>query len=189
VPELRLDPNLNIRFIFPHAPMMPVTINQGFVMRAWYDIRENRIEAEQDEAGIRLSAQTLEQLIEQQLVSGIAAERIVLAGFSQGGAIALFTGLRYSEQLAGVMVLSSYMPLSSSLVNEKSDANSDISIFLVHGSDDPVIPVDLAYRTRGELEKEGYAPEWHEYRGMAHSVSAQELLDISEWLQRVLPRL
>jgi len=188
VPELRLDPDLNIRFVFPHAPMMAVTINQGFVMRAWYDIRENRIEAEQDEAGIRKSAQTLEQMIEQQVATGIAAERIVLAGFSQGGAIALFTGLRYPEPLAGVMVLSSYMPLSASLEQEKSDANSAIPIFLVHGSDDPVIPVDLAYRTRAQLEQEAYAPEWHEYRGMAHSVSAQELLDISAWLEKVLTR-
>ena len=188
VPELRLDPELNIRFIFPHAPMMAVTINQGFVMRAWYDIRENRIEAEQDEAGIRKSAQTLERLIEQQVATGIAAERIVLAGFSQGGAIALFTALRYPEQLAGVMVLSAYMPLSGSLEHEKSDANSAIPVFLVHGSDDPVIPVDLAYRTRAQLEQEAYAPEWHEYRGMAHSVSAQELLDISAWLEKVLAR-
>ena len=188
VPELRLDSDLNIRFIFPHAPMIAVTINQGFVMRAWYDIRENRIEAEQDEAGIRKSAQALEKLIEQQVASGIAAERIVLAGFSQGGAIALFTALRYPEQLAGVMVLSSYMPLSSSLEHEKSDANSAIPVFLVHGSDDPVIPVDLAYRTRAQLEQEGYTPQWHEYRGMAHSVSAQELLDISAWLQQVLGR-
>ena len=188
VPELRLDPELNIRFIFPHAPMMAVTINQGFVMRAWYDIRENRIEAEQDEAGIRKSAQTLKRLIEQQVATGIAAERIVLAGFSQGGAIALFTALRYPEQLAGVMVLSAYMPLSGSLEHEKSDANSAIPVFLVHGSDDPVIPVDLAYRTRAQLEQEAYAPEWHEYRGMAHSVSAQELLDISAWLEKVLAR-
>jgi len=189
VPELGLDPGLNIRFIFPHAPMIPVTINQGFVMRAWYDIRENRIEAEQDETGIRQSAQVLGQLIEEQVESGIASERIVLAGFSQGGAIALFTALRYPRQLAGVMVLSSYMPLSSSLVHERNDANSGIPIFLVHGSDDPVIPVDLAYLTRGQLEQEGYAPEWHEYRGMAHSVSAQEIFDIAGWLQKTLPRV
>jgi phospholipase/carboxylesterase len=169
--------------------MIPVTINQGFVMRAWYDIRENRIEAEQDEAGIRQSAQVLGQLIEEQVESGIAGERIVLAGFSQGGAIALFTALRYPRQLAGVMVLSSYMPLSSSLVDERNDANSAIPIFLVHGSDDPVIPVDLAYLTRGQLEQEGYAPEWHEYRGMAHSVSAQEIFDIAEWLQKTLLRV
>ena len=189
VPELGLDPSLNIRFIFPHAPMIPVTINQGFVMRAWYDIRENRIEAEQDEAGIRQSAQVLGQLIEEQVESGIVSERIVLAGFSQGGAIALFTALRYPRQLAGAMVLSSYMPLSSSLVHERNDANSGIPIFLVHGSDDPVIPVDLAYLTRGQLEQEGYAPEWHEYRGMAHSVSAQEIFDIAGWLQKTLARV
>jgi phospholipase/carboxylesterase len=186
VPELGLDPGLNIRFIFPHAPMIPVTINQGFVMRAWYDIRENRIEAEQDEAGIRQSAQFLGQLIEEQVESGIASERIVLAGFSQGGAIALFTALRYARQLAGAMVLSSYMPLSQSLESEKNEANRDLPIFLAHGSDDPVIPVDLAYRTRGQLEQQGYTLNWHEYAGMAHGVSVQEIYDIAEWLQQTL---
>jgi len=186
VPELGLDPGLKIRFIFPHAPMIPVTINQGFVMRAWYDIRENRIEAEQDEAGIRQSAQVLGQLIEEQVESGIASERIVLAGFSQGGAIALFTALRYARQLAGAMVLSSYMPLSHSLEAEKIEANSDLPIFLAHGSDDPVIPVDLAYRTRSQLEQQGYTLNWHEYAGMAHGVSAQEISDIAGWLQQTL---
>jgi len=186
VPELGLDPGLKIRFIFPHAPMIPVTINQGFVMRAWYDIRENRIEAEQDEAGIRQSAQVLGQLIEEQVESGIASERIVLAGFSQGGAIALFTALRYARQLAGAMVLSSYMPLSHSLEAEKNEANSDLSIFLAHGSDDPVVPVDLAYRTRSQLEQQGYTLNWHEYAGMAHGVSAQEISDIAGWLQQIL---
>ena len=186
VPELRLDPGLNIRFIFPHAPMIPVTINQGFVMRAWYDIRENRIEAEQDEAGIRQSAQALVQLIEEQVESGIATERMVLAGFSQGGAIALFTALRYPRQLAGAMVLSSYMPLSQSLEAEKNEANSGMPIFLAHGSDDPVVPVELAYRTHSQLEQQGYTLNWHEYSGMAHSVSAQEIYDIAEWLQQTL---
>jgi len=186
VPELGLDPGLNIRFIFPHAPMIPVTINQGFVMRAWYDIRENRIEAEQDESGIRQSAQTLNQMIQQQVESGIGAGRIVLAGFSQGGAIALFTALRYAEKLAGVMVLSAYMPLSQSLKSESSDVNRDIPIFLAHGSDDPVVPVDLAYRTRSQLEQQGYTLNWHEYAGMAHSVSAQEIYEIAEWLQQTL---
>ena len=189
VPELGLDPGLNIRFIFPHAPMIPVTINQGFVMRAWYDIRENRIEAEQDEAGIRQSAQTLNQMIQQQVESGIGAGRIVLAGFSQGGAIALFTALRYTEKLAGVMVLSAYMPLSQTLEPESSDANRDIPIFLAHGSDDSVIPVDLAYRTRSQLEQLEYQLKWHEYAGMAHSVSAQEIFDMAEWLQQALPRV
>ena len=186
VPELRLDPGLNIRFIFPHAPMIPVTINQGFVMRAWYDIRENRIEAEQDEAGIRQSAQALVQLIEEQVESGIATERMVLAGFSQGGAIALFTALRYPRQLAGAMVLSSYMPLSQSLEAEKNEANSGMPIFLAHGSEDPVVPVELAYRTHSQLEQQGYTLNWHEYSGMAHSVSAQEIYDIAEWLQQTL---
>jgi phospholipase/carboxylesterase len=189
VPELGLDPGLNIRFIFPHAPMIPVTINQGFVMRAWYDIRENRIEAEQDEAGIRQSAQTLNQMIQQQVESGIGVGRIVLAGFSQGGAIALFTALRYAEKLAGVMVLSAYMPLSQSLESESSDANRDTPIFLAHGSDDSVIPVDLAYRTRSQLEQQEYQLEWHEYAGMAHSVSAQEIDDMARWLQQTLPRV
>jgi len=186
VPELGLDRDLNIRFVFPHAPMIPVTINQGFVMRAWYDIRENRIEAEQDETGIRESAKVVSALIEEQVGSGIATDRIVLAGFSQGGAIALFSALRYPQKLAGVMVLSSYMPLSSSLAVEKSDANRDIPIFLAHGSDDPVVPVDLAYRTRSQLEQQDYTLNWHEYAGMAHSVSVQEIYDIAEWLQQTL---
>jgi len=186
VPELGLDADLNIRFVFPHAPMIPVTINQGFVMRAWYDIRENRIEAEQDETGIRESAKVVSALIEEQVGNGIATDRILLAGFSQGGAIALFSALRYQQQLAGVMVLSSYMPLSSSLAVEKSDANRDIPIFLAHGSDDPVVPVDLAYSTRGQLEQQGYSLVWKEYPGMPHSVSAQEISDIAEWLQQAL---
>jgi len=186
VPELGLDRDLNIRFVFPHAPMIPVTINQGFVMRAWYDIRENRIEAEQDETGIRESAKVVSALIEEQVGSGIATDRIGLAGVSQGGAIALFSALRYPQKLAGVMVLSAYMPLSSSLAVEKSDANRDIPIFLAHGSDDPVVPVDLAYRTRSQLEQQDYTLNWHEYAGMAHSVSVQEIYDIAEWLQQTL---
>jgi phospholipase/carboxylesterase len=186
VPELRLDPGLNIRFVFPHAPMIPVTINQGFVMRAWYDIRENRIEAEQDEAGIRESDRFLNQLIAGQVDAGIAEERIVLAGFSQGGAISLFTALRYPGKLAGAMVLSAYLPLSSSLAAEKSASSAQLPVFLAHGSEDPVVPVDLAYQTRGQLEREGYQPAWHEYPGMAHSVSAQEIDDIAAWLRQVL---
>ena len=132
VPELKLNAELNIRFVFPHAPMIPVTINQGFVMRAWYDIRETKIDAEPDKAGIRQSSQALVQMIEEQVESGIVSERIVLAGFSQGGAIALFTALRYPGHLAGVMALSAYMPLPQSLAAEKSDANSGIPIFLAH---------------------------------------------------------
>ncbi len=186
VPELKLNAELNIRFVFPHAPMIPVTINQGFVMRAWYDIRETKIDAEQDEAGIRQSAQAFGQMIEEQVESGIVSERIVLAGFSQGGAIALFTALRYPGHLAGVMALSAYMPLPQSLAAEKSDANSGIPIFLAHGSDDTVVPIELAYVTRGKLEKEGYPATWMEYQGMMHSVSEKEIFDISEWLEGTL---
>ncbi len=186
VPELKLNADLNIRFVFPHAPMIPVTINQGFVMRAWYDIRATKIDAEPDKAGIRQSSQALVQMIEEQVESGIVSERIVLAGFSQGGAIALFTALRYPGHLAGVMVLSAYMPLPQSLAAEKSDANSGIPIFLAHGSDDTVVPIELAYVTRGKLEKEGYPATWMEYQGMMHSVSEKEIFDISEWLKGTL---
>ncbi len=186
IPELRLDPGLNIRFIFPHAPMMPVTINQGFVMRAWYDIRVADIAAEPDEKGILASAELLTEMIENEIDQGIKSERIVLAGFSQGGVIALQAGLRYEQRLAGILALSTYLPLQNSLEAEKSDANADTPIFLAHGVADPVIPVELAYRSLKKLEKEGYEVEWHEYRGMPHSVSEQEIYHIAEWLEKVL---
>lgn len=186
VPELKLKPEQNIRFVFPHAPMMPVTINQGFVMRAWYDIKSDQIASEPDEAGIRQSAALVDQMIEEQIAAGIGADRIVLAGFSQGGAIVLQAGLRQAKQLAGIMALSTYLPLAETLVDEKSEANQAIPIFLVHGAIDQIIPIDLAYTTRGQLEKAGYAPEWHEYEYMPHSVSLDEINHISEWLGRIL---
>ncbi len=186
IPELRLDPGLNIRFIFPHAPMMPVTINQGFVMRAWYDIRAADIAAEPDEKGILASAELLTEMVESEIDNGIKPERIVLAGFSQGGVIALQAGLRYEQKLAGILALSTYLPLQNSLEAEKSEANADTPIFLAHGVADPVIPVELAYRSLKKLEKEGYEVEWHEYRGMPHSVSEQEIYHVAEWLEKVL---
>jgi len=186
VPELRLDPGLNIRFVFPHAPMMPVTINQGFVMRAWYDISSADIGAEPDEKGIRASAELVGELIDGQIESGIAPARIVLAGFSQGGAIVFQAGLRYPARLAGIMALSTYLPLAEALAGEKSADNQDIPIFMAHGSADPVIPVDLAYRSQKKLEQQGYTLEWHEYNGMAHSVSEQEIYHLAEWLEKVL---
>ena len=186
VPELRLDPGLNIRFVFPHAPMMPVTINQGFVMRAWYDISSADIGAAPDEKGIRASAELVGELIDAQIESGIAPARIVLAGFSQGGAIVLQAGLRYPARLAGIMALSTYLPLAEALADEKSEDNQDIPIFMAHGSADPVIPVDLAYRSQKKLEQQGYTLEWHEYNGMAHSVSEQEIYHLAEWLEKVL---
>ncbi|MDH3534246.1 MAG: alpha/beta hydrolase [Gammaproteobacteria bacterium] len=186
VPELRLDPGLNIRFVFPHAPMMPVTINQGFVMRAWYDIRAADIGAETDEKGIRASAELVDDMIEAEMAAGIAPERIVLAGFSQGGAVALQAGLRFKKRLAGIIGLSTYLPLDDTLESEKSDVNADIPILLAHGSADPVVPVELAYRSLKKLEQEGYEVDWHEYKGMQHSVSEQEIFHIAEWIERVL---
>jgi len=156
VPELNLESVLSTRFVFPHAPMIPVTINQGFVMRAWYDVSDSKIDADQDEKGIRNSEKILVKLIAEQIKDGIASERIFIAGFSQGGAIALHTGLRYPKRLAGIIALSTYLPLAKTLAAEKSEANSGIPIFLAHGSEDPVIPIDLGYTTRGRLEKAGY---------------------------------
>jgi phospholipase/carboxylesterase len=186
VPELGLSPDLNVRFVFPHAPMIPVTINQGFVMRAWYDIAASDIAERQDESGIRSSQAVLIELIEAQIAEGIDSTRIVLAGFSQGGVIALQTGLRFNKPLAGIMALSTYLPLAETLAAEKSDENLTIPVFLAHGSADPVIAVDLAYSTRGHLEKQGYQPSWHEYDAMQHSVCAEEIEHMSQWFGTVL---
>ena len=186
VPELRLDPGLNIRFVFPHAPMMPVTINQGFVMRAWYDISELDIGRVPDEEGIRDSIERVEKLIEQQMALGIESNRIVLAGFSQGGVIALHCGLCHAQPLAGILALSTYVALQSELVAEKSSANVNLPIFLAHGSADPVIPVSMAHQTRSLLEQQGLDVRWNEYPGMAHSVSQQEILHIAEWIEDTL---
>ena len=143
-------------------------------------------DAEQDEEGIRNSEKILGQLIDEQIKAGIASNRIFLAGFSQGGAIALHTGLRYAKRLGGIIALSTYLPLSKSLVAEKNAANNGLPIFLAHGSEDPVIPIDLAYTTRGRLEKEDYLTTWVEYEGMAHGLSEKEIYDISDWLEQFL---
>ncbi len=186
VPELKLSPELNIRFIFPHAPMMPVTINQGFVMRAWYDVTSADIASEPDEENIYKSAELVNRMVDEQIDAGILANRIVLAGFSQGGAIVLQAGLRQMNKLAGIMALSTYLTLPEKLAAEKSEINQGIPIFLAHGAIDQVIPVDLAYSTRGRLEKAGYQPEWQEYEHMPHSVSLDEINHISDWLNRIL---
>ena len=186
IPELRLDPGINIRFVFPHGPMMPVTINQGFVMRAWFDIRTADIGAEVDAKGIHASTQLVNDLIDTEIDNGIAPERIVLAGFSQGGAIVLQAGLRYQKRLGGIIAMSTFLPLADSLESEKSDANADIPVFMAHGSEDPVVSIDLAYRAQKVLERESYEVEWHEYKGMAHSVSEQEIFHLAEWLEKLL---
>lgn len=185
VNELGLPPQLTVRFIFPHAPMQPVTINGGFVMRAWYDVLNQDMSLREDEAGLRRSQREIEKLITKENDRGIGASRIVLAGFSQGGAMALQTGLRHPERLAGIMALSSYLPLAPTLAPEASAANRDVPIFMAHGTADPLIPLPLASLSREHLTLLGYQVEWHQYL-MPHSVCAEEIQDIGQWLQRVL---
>lgn len=179
VPELELEKP--VRFVFPHAPVRPVTINQGMRMRAWYDILQLGGGPE-DEAGLRASQKLTEELIRAQ---GLPANRIVLAGFSQGGAIVLLAGLRYAERLAGVMALSTYLPLASTLAAERSAENRQTPIFMAHGRYDDLIPMQRAQTSRDYLQKLGYAVEWHDYP-MPHSVCAPEIADISGFLARVL---
>ena len=185
VPELGLPRDHGVRFVFPNAPTMPVTINGGYVMRAWYDIASADFDKRADESGVRRSQAAILELIADQRAKGIASERIVLAGFSQGGVIALQTALRNPEKLAGVMALSTYLACPDSLGAEAATANRNIPIFMAHGSMDPVIPVALAKLSKGRIETHGYALEWHEY-GMPHSVCAEEVEDISAFLKRVL---
>jgi phospholipase/carboxylesterase len=185
VKELRLPPQFHIRFVFPHAPMMPVTINNGYVMRAWYDVTYDGLDRRPDARGIVASQAAVDALLAREKARGIASERIVLAGFSQGGAITLQAGLRHGETLAGLMVLSSYLPLPETLAAEAAPANAQTPIFMAHGTDDPVIDIELGQRSRALLAEQGYRVEWHEYP-MPHSVCLEEIQDISRWLQQVL---
>lgn len=184
VGELELPP-APIRFVFPHAPPQPVTINNGMVMRAWYDIRGADLARREDERGVRASQGLVEALVAREKARGTPARRIVLAGFSQGGAIALQTGLRHPDRLAGIMALSTYVPIAESLEREAHAANRDVPVFMAHGLHDPVVPVAAARRSHELLRSLGYDVEWHEYP-MPHSVAPQELDDIGAWLRRVL---
>ena len=185
VRELSLPP-LGIRFVFPHAPMRPVTINGGFVMRAWYDIAHQQdIAMKEDEHGVRQSQNMIEELIAKEQARGVPLRRIVIAGFSQGGAMSLQTGLRQPERLAGVMSLSAYLPLASTIEKERNTANNDVPIFLGHGTADNIVALPLGIASRDRLLKLGYDVDWHQYP-MPHSVCAEELKDISAWLTRVL---
>jgi phospholipase/carboxylesterase len=183
VPALKL-PKAGIRFVFPHAPVQPVTINGGMRMRAWYDISDGAIRRE-DERGVRASQALIEALIAREKERGTPADRLVLAGFSQGGAIALQTGLRQPERVAGIMALSTYLPIADKFAAEASRANRDTPIFMAHGSDDPVIPLARAEQSRGLLQSLGYRLEWREYP-MQHSVCPEEVGDIGAWLGKVL---
>ena len=183
VPELGLPA---VRFVFPHAPVRPVTLNMGMPMRAWYDIKTLTAEGRADEAGLRESLATLEGLIAAERALGIAANRIVIAGFSQGAAVALHGALRHGEALAGILALSCYLPLQSALAAELSEANRQTPILMCHGVQDPVLPIALGLAACNWLRAAGYRVEWKEYP-MQHQVCLPEIQDISTWLRARLP--
>jgi len=170
-----------LRLIFPHAPERPVTINGGYRMRAWYDLKEVDLQRREDEAGVRASAVDIAALIDAERARGVPSERIVLMGFSQGCAMSLFTGLRYPHRLAGLVGLSGYQPLAESLAAELAPANAGLPIFLAHGRQDPVVQIARGEAALEQLRGLGYAPSWHAY-DMEHSVCAEELADLDAWL-------
>jgi phospholipase/carboxylesterase len=186
VPYLSSELTEHTRFIFPHAPHRPITINMGMVMPGWYDVVAADLTAQQDAVGIRDSEKLLQDYIKREIERGISPQRIVLAGFSQGGAIALHTGLRYSETLAGIMALSAYLPLADTVANEVHEANRLIPIFMAHGQHDPVIHLAQAEQSYVFLEQLGYEVEWHDYR-MDHQICPDEINDINHWLTARLP--
>lgn len=181
VPELVALDWPALRFVFPHAPVRPVTLNGGMPMRAWYDIAGTAIADKQDEAGVRASILDIEALIAREVERGIPAARIFLAGFSQGGAIALAAGLRHAERLAGIIALSTYLPLHEQTADELAPANRDIPIFQAHGSADPMVSPSLGTMTHDWLCGAGYNVDWHDYP-MAHMVCAEEIADLRAWL-------
>ncbi len=185
--ELDLSAAGDVRFVFPHAPVIPVTINGGYEMRAWYDILGADLVQREDEKGLRSSLAQVEALIEREKARGIPASRIVLAGFSQGSAMALLTGLRHGEKLGGIVGLSGYLPLAATTAAERHAANTATPIFLAHGRMDPVVPLARALASRDALQALGYQVEWREYP-MAHSVCMEEIANLNRWLLSVLKK-
>lgn len=183
--ELDLEALGPVRFVFPHAPVMPVTINNGYRMRAWYDILGTEMQGVQDEAGLRQSQKLVEELLEREEQRGIPAERIVLAGFSQGCAMSLLAGLRYPRRLAGIAGLSGYLPLAQHTAAERSEANRATPVFLAHGTMDDIVVYPRGEASRDELRGLGQDVEWHEYP-MGHSVCMEEIRDLEAWLKKVL---
>jgi phospholipase/carboxylesterase len=181
VPELGLPKHHQIRFVFPHAPEQAVTINQGYVMRAWYDIKSMDLHHRADMAGVLESESAVCRLIQEQIDNGIPASKIVLAGFSQGGVISLFTGLRYGQALAGIMALSCYLPTSDKLPEKLSDANKATPILQHHGEQDDVVPMTAGKKAHQLLQAKGYTSQWKSY-AMPHSVLPEQLKDIASWL-------
>jgi phospholipase/carboxylesterase len=188
IPQLGLVDALGVRVVLPHAPRRPVTINGGSVMPAWYDIVAQDFNRGQDSAGIRESEQQLQALIRREIESGIPAENILLAGFSQGGAIVLHTGLRYPQPLAGILALSGYLLQPDALAAEHAAVNDRIPIMMAHGTRDPVVPLSMAEQSREVLQQQGYRVAWHSYP-MQHAVGPDEVRDIRDWLvQRLAPQ-
>ena len=181
VHELRALP-VALRYVFPHAPVRPVTINGGMPMRAWYDVLELSRDGAMDTAGLRESCDGIVELVARERDRGLQPDRILLAGFSQGGAVALHTGLRYPERLAGVIGLSTYLPDTAHIAAERSAANQDVEIFLAHGRMDPVLPINLGVDSKNQLLDWGYSVEWHEYAYLPHSVALDEIRDLSVWM-------
>ncbi|HEV2321538.1 MAG TPA: alpha/beta hydrolase-fold protein [Gammaproteobacteria bacterium] len=187
VPELRLPPALPLRFVFPHAPVRPVTLNGGYPMRAWFDIVKIGLNQRRDLAGMEASRQAVEALMARERERGIPAARTVLAGFSQGGAVALYAGLQHAERLAGIMALSTYLPVGEGFEVHINPANAHLPVFYGHGTQDPVVPLQLGEYTRNWLTQQGCMLNWHTYP-MPHSVCAEEIVHISAWLTSVLHR-
>ena len=185
VPALNVPSTLSVRFIFPHAPVTPVTINNGYPMRAWYDIRKNDFNERADIAGVKQSQTQVEALIARETTRGVTAQRTVLAGFSQGGAIALYAGLRYAERLAGIVALSTYVIAPSALPSEASVANRDVPIFMAHGTQDPVVQFRWGEASRQLLVAAGYNVEWRTYP-MPHSAVPEEIDAVAKFLTKVL---
>jgi phospholipase/carboxylesterase len=181
VPELVAREWPSLRFVFPHAPVRPVTINNGMAMRAWYDIKGADIASRQDETGVRESVAQLDALIARETERGVPAERVFVAGFSQGGAIALAGGVRHAQALAGIVALSTYLPIAEKTAGERHAANAKLPIFMAHGSHDPVVPQPLGASSRDHLRTLGYTIDWHSYP-MAHQVCAEEIADLRQWL-------
>lgn len=185
VPELKLPDDLGIRFIFPHAPLRPVTLNAGYTMRAWFDLYGLQLNTPQDHVGMRATQQLIDKIIAKELQENIPAYKIVLAGFSQGGAMALYCGLRYEKTLAGILGLSTFLTLIDKLPHEKHTANQNTPIMLMHGMYDNVLPIQFGEMSCDELKKLGYNVEWKSYP-MGHEICAKEIRDIGEWLERIL---
>lgn len=183
VPQLQLPESFAIRFIFPHAPIRPVTLNHGMKMRAWYDVVKIDRDAFEDEVNIRASETMIASIIAHEESQGISSNKIILAGFSQGGVIALQCGLRYAKPLGGILALSTYLPLAHTLAGEIHPSNRSLPIFLAHGTEDEVIPITWARNTRQTLGQYEYGVEWHEY-AMTHTVSSSELRDIASFMKR-----